>query len=132
MNAPFDALFGDDAKPFRLTIGGAEAIEETCGAGIPVILRRLAQQECRTKDVREVIRQGLIGGGMTRERAAIELQKHGEDALSRHVPLALIILSRFWLGVEDDPPPKSRPRRAKAGRGKTSEPGGAPSTAPGP
>lgn len=119
MNAPFDAIFGDDAKPFRLTIGGAESIEESCGVGIPVILRRLASQECRTKEIREVIRHGLIGGGMTRERAAVELQKHAEDALANHIPLALIILSRFWLGVEDDPPPKSKPRRARAGRGET-------------
>lgn len=132
MNAPIDALFGDGAKAFRLTIGGAEAVEELCGVGIPVILRRLAAQECRTKEVREVIRQGLIGGGMTREQAAIELQKHAEDSIARHVPLALIVLSRFWLGVEDDPPPKSKPRRARAGRGETTGPVGARSTAPAP
>lgn len=56
--------------PFRVaTYGQMRLLQETCDAGPQEILQRLMGGRWRVDDVREVIRIGLIGGGMESEKA---------------------------------------------------------------
>jgi len=109
MNGLVEAPFGDGVQRFRLTIGGAEELEEKCDAGLVVIARRLASGDWKLRDVRETIRIGLIGGGMDATRALVLIDRYASDNLDRLRILALSILSPVLFGVPDDPPGKSNP-----------------------
>ncbi len=109
MNGLVEAPFGDGVQRFRLTIGGAEELEEKCDAGLVVIARRLASGEWKVRDVRETIRIGLVGGGMDATRALVLIERYASDNLDRLRMLALSILSPVLFGVPDDPPGKSDP-----------------------
>lgn len=130
MNGLITAPFGDGPQRFRLTIGGAEELEEKCDAGVSVIASRLATGAWRLRDVRETIRLGLIGGGMEPTRALIMLDRYCSAGLDQHRRLALAILSPLLFGVPDDPPGKSGAgrRKRRAAPAETAEPASEPST----
>jgi len=109
MQGEVEALFGDGAHRFRLTIGGAEELEERCKQGVPVILRAVASDSATTTMIRETLRLGLVGAGMAPERALLMMARYAETGVGRLRDVAFAILAAFWLGVEDDPPPKSEP-----------------------
>jgi hypothetical protein len=64
------AFFGDGEHQFTLTPELIEELERSTGAGIGTLSRRIASRDFRHKDIVEVVRLGLIGGGMTPQRAA--------------------------------------------------------------
>lgn len=134
MNGVVDAPFGDGIQRFRLTIGGAEELEEKCDSGLAEIAQRLAQQRWKTRDVRETIRLGLVGGGLPPTRALVLVDRYATQGLDALRVLALAILSPMIFGVPDDPPGKSGAGRKKrrAAPAATAAPASAPSTAPAP
>ena len=109
MQGEIEALFGDGPHKFRLTIGGAEELEERCKAGVPVILRAVARDEATSTMLRETLRLGPVGAGMAPEKALLLMARYAETGVGRLRDVAFTILAAFWLGVEDDPPPKSEP-----------------------
>ena len=113
MNSLVEAPFGDGVHRFRLTIGGAEELEEKCDAGLPVIARRFTSGEWRVRDVRETIRIGLVGGGMDATKALMLIERYASSGLDTLRPLALTILAPMIIGVPDDPPGKSKRTRGK-------------------
>ncbi len=130
MNGLVRAPFGGDIRAFRLTIGGAEELEEKCDAGLPVIAQRLIKGEWRLKDVRETIRLGLVGAGMEDAKAMILIESYASQGLESLRILAVTILGPMLTGVPDDPPGKSGRTRGKrrAASVATGEPPSAPIT----
>lgn len=132
------APFGTEERTFRLGIGELRKIEETCDAGAPELLMRLAPLvrglqggltfaqlleagllgRWRIDDVRAVILQGLIGGGMEPTLAGVLVRAEFDDKLSlAHAPLAFLILQAAWSAPPEDLPgerpaaARKRPRR---------------------
>ena len=117
--------FGPDERTFRLGIGQLRAIEERCDAGAPELLMRLGplvralrakltyrqiltaglMGTWRIDDVREVLLQGLIGGGMPPTEAGVMIRAYFDEKMSLDfAPLAFLVLEAAWTGPEDDPP----------------------------
>lgn len=57
--------WGDGTYRFRLGWGELAEVQQSSDAGPFVVMQRLNNGECLLKDISEVIRWGLIGGGIT-------------------------------------------------------------------
>lgn len=87
------------------------ALEEACGAGIAQVMRRLETGAWYVNDVRETIRLGLIGAGMTPEKAMAAVKLHVDGNPSGLAPSVLIahaVLAAVMVGVPDDPVGKTQ------------------------
>lgn len=109
--------FGNERRLFRLNIGQLRAIEERCGAGLPHILAALSPAvqgvlmglslgqmiaqgmlgSWRVDYYREVIYQGLVGGGMnpTEAGALVAVLVDGPGPIPNVVLAAQIITA--WI-----------------------------------
>jgi hypothetical protein len=56
--------WGDGLHKFALPIGQLRELQDKCDAGPGRILQRLTGVDWKIDDIREVMRLGLIGGGM--------------------------------------------------------------------
>lgn len=105
--------FGDGEHPFRLGVmTELRELQDLCGAGPMVIYRRLTEGEWKVPDVRETIRLGLIGGGMSAPEALKLVRRYVESdstALAELVPTAAVILAACLFGVAKEPPPAAPP-----------------------
>lgn len=118
---------------FRLaTYGQLRLLQQTCDAGPAEILQRLLSARWRVDDVREIIRIGLIGGGMAAEQA-MALVKAAIDESANWMELAALAKAVLLAGLiappaeaETDAPGK--PAAEEATAASTSP----PSTAPAP
>lgn len=70
--------WGDGETTFRLGWGEIEKLQEVCDCGPYVLLDRLHSGTWRVQDIREVIRWGLIGGGMKPADAARQIRLYVE------------------------------------------------------
>lgn len=61
--------FGDGDHRFKLNLKLLAELQEKCGAGIGAIFSRLMLRSERIEDCVEIVRLGLIGGGMEPMRA---------------------------------------------------------------
>lgn len=108
MNEPLSttywAPFAGQKRAFRLRLGEIEALEGLCRAGIGEIALRLVGQTYRLADVRETLRLGLMGGGMSEPAATAIMMANFDDApMGQYVEIAAFVLSAALAGV---PPPK--------------------------
>jgi len=100
------------ADAFSLAkIGLLLDLEAKCSAPLGVIFKRLAAKEFGANDVRETIRLGLIGGGMspkamTAVRHHVDMNEHG---LLPSVLVAYAVLEAVMIGVPDDAVGKETP-----------------------
>lgn len=102
-------------------------LEEKCGAGIFEVASRLystvfvLQQgmlggAARVNDVREVIRLGLLGGGMSAEKAMAAVKRHVDEApLGETVPIAYRVLAAALAGVPGEDAPGKKTEAEGAG-----------------
>lgn len=94
----------DGKYRFRLPITQLEELQEKCDAGPPTIFQRLCSASWMVRDVRETIRLGLIGGGMSPAKALGLVQRYVDDRpLGENAPTAQAILLAAIIGVEDEP-----------------------------
>lgn len=130
--------WGDGERTFRLTIGGWRKVQEKCDAGPGEIAARLGGLGAflqrypnatpaevvvmgglgawRIDDQREVLMQGLIGGGLSpTEAATLVRENFDERPLFENVSLALAVVMASILGPEDEPLGKSRGETDRAG-----------------
>lgn len=116
------AWFGGE-HTFRLAIGQLRMLQEKCGIGPLAIHDRLMQRGWMIDDVREVIRLGLIGGGMPPAEAE-KLLKSGfdEQPLTHGVPVAKAILMAALVGVPGDPVGKTGAAKDATGTAATVSP----------
>ena len=70
--------WGGEERAFRLAWGQLAKLQEARDCGPYVLLDRLVSGTWRVEDIREVIRWGLIGGGMSQEEAAKLIRLHVE------------------------------------------------------
>ncbi|MBK3396414.1 MULTISPECIES: gene transfer agent family protein [Methylobacterium] len=89
---------------FRLAIGDLEALQEATGLGPAALLQRLhAGLSYRFRDVRDVLRLGLIGGGVPVPRAhAIARRLDGLPCIAL-IAKAALVLAAALEGAEDEP-----------------------------
>lgn len=120
---------------FRLTMDGIEAVEDIADAAIGDILFRLsmglqrgngAMSQARSREIKAVIRLGLIGGGMDRGEAERTVRSAMEGG--NWADLALLaygIIGNTMFPRKHDPvgkptaaenPPASSSRKSTAGR----------------
>lgn len=123
MNAKETHIYLDFAgrrRNFELRIGEVGELERLCAAGVGAIYARLLVEQWRYDDVRETIRLGLMGGGVSEADAQMFVENYVDRGPKRaHVLLAAQILSAFIDGVA---PPKDA--------GETAEKSAPPATSP--
>ena len=100
---PLDLTWVGGEHSFALGLGNLRAIQQHCDAGPNEIYMRLTDGRWRIDDLFEVLRQGLIGGGMDNSAAS----KLITDMMSRHPLLeftttARAVLAVALVGPEDD------------------------------
>lgn len=89
--------------PFRLGIAEAEIVQQKTDCGPEFLLNKISLGQWRTSEIYEILRNGLIGGGMK----AVEAQKAVKDAMEKH-PLisfkapAINVMAPLLYGDPDD------------------------------
>lgn len=107
-DASIELDFGDGTHKFRLAWGELCKVQEACDAGPYVVLERLTMGTWRMEDIREVIRYGLIGGGMVPGDALKLVREYVEERPPvENVIFARVILSTGLLGAKDETPGES-------------------------
>jgi hypothetical protein len=118
--------WGDEDRTFRLGIGQWRKLQEKLDVGPGELARRLGgllefrrrfpkasivellllggAGDWRVDDVREVLMQGLVGGGLNpTEAGRLVRDLHDERPLLENVPLAFEIVLASFIGPEDEP-----------------------------
>lgn len=98
--------WGGEEHTFRLGLKEVRELQDNPRVGIgPLALyRRIESGDWRVDDCREVIRVGLIGGGMKPDLALTKVKRYVDDfAAVDSVPPALTILGAFLVGDPFEP-----------------------------
>lgn len=98
---------------FLLRIGELRALDDRLYEGAMAASGRLRLLKPRFNDVYEVVRQGLIGGGMPEREASILVETvESQSGIGPLVPLAqAILLQAFYRQEEEDSGEKTRPEK---------------------
>jgi hypothetical protein len=102
--------------PFLLRIAELRTLDDRLTDGAMAAFARLRIMKPRFNDVYEVVRQGLIGGGMPdREASSLVEMIEEQHGLGPMVPLAQQILFQAFYRREDDEEAgeKTRPEKAQ-------------------
>ena len=99
--------FADGDYTFRLRIGELMELQENCDAGPPLVLARLQNAAWHVNDVRETVRLGLIGGGLSPGQAHKLVARYiDERPFAEYVLVAEAALAAALYGVEEEAAPK--------------------------
>ena len=94
----------DGEDDFRLGIGEIRALQEKTGAGPSTLRRRLISGDWFIDDVRETIRLGLIGAGLSPGEALAKVRRGVDNRpFGEAVVLAATIIAAAVVGVPNDP-----------------------------
>lgn len=103
-DAKVELTWADGDYTFRLGWGELEALQEACDAGPWVILDRLFTRQCLIGDISNVIRQGLIGGGLEPVAATKLVRTYVEKRPpAENLIFATVILQTAIQGVDEEP-----------------------------
>lgn len=103
-DATVSFTWADGDYTFRLGWGELEALQEACEAGPWVILDRLVTKKCLVGDIADVIRQGLIGGGLEPTKATTLVRTYVEKRPpAENLLYAIAILQAGIQGVKEEP-----------------------------
>lgn len=97
--------WADGEHTFRLAIGHLRELQDKTDCGPMQVFDRLSSKSWRVDDVREVIRLGLIGGGMKPLDALVLTKRYVDEQGINLVENALAaqnILLAALVGVRDD------------------------------
>jgi hypothetical protein len=98
------AFFGDGEKTFALTSEMIHELERTTGSGIMALHYRYREGVARFSDLTEVIRTGLIGGGMSPEESHKLISIYSRSMLITDLyHLAFDILDARYFGKPEAP-----------------------------
>lgn len=113
--------FADGEHRFRLAIGALRELQEKLAASPFTVFERLRAGRPMVDDAREVLRLGLIGGGLTPADALRLVRTYVEERpLGEAIVPAVAVLAAALFGVADEEPGKSS--------GATGEPTASPPT----
>lgn len=130
-DASIELDWADGTYAFRLAWGELEKLQEACDAGPYVILGRLNDGSWRIGDISNVIRLGLIGGGMTPVEALTKTREYVERRPPvENLIFAQAILSAGLIGAPEEQPGKKAGRRTRSKRSQTGKSGSPRSTEP--
>jgi hypothetical protein len=103
MARPLEMQWQGGEHPFLLRIGELRAIDDRVQDGAMAAFGRLRAMRPRFDDVYEVVRQGLIGGGMaSRDAANLVAKIEEQHGLGPMIPLAQAILFQAFYRREED------------------------------
>ncbi|TJV20613.1 MAG: gene transfer agent family protein [Mesorhizobium sp.] len=104
-DASIELEWGDGLHSFRLAWGQLIKLQEACDCGPFVLLDRLMMGRWKVEEIREVIRWGLIGGGMSVADAS-KLMKLYVEAIPpfENLLTAQKVLSAGVAGAPDESP----------------------------
>lgn len=107
-------FYGEKDQCFKLDLGGIRALQSKLNNnGFGVIMKRVATQEWTVDDIYEVIRFGLVGGGMALQDADTLLKNYFElHSLQYNQTLAAEIVTKVFFEGEKDP--VGKPQKTKA------------------
>lgn len=96
--------WADGTYSFRLAWGQLSELQEKCDAGPYVVLNRLHSGSWRIEDITNIIRLGLIGGGLQPSAALKVVRAYVEDRppMENLIP-AQVILSASLMGATEEP-----------------------------
>jgi hypothetical protein len=94
-NARFTAEFADGTYDFCMNYGAIRMLQESRDMGPLFIFGLLESGAWRVEDIREIIRCGLIGGGMAPARAVKLVQMYVEE----RPPMENMALAKRVLGA---------------------------------
>lgn len=96
--------WADGEHVFNISkIGQALELQDKCGCGIGEVMRRLLNGTFHVNDFREVIRLGLIGGGMKPTDALALVKRYvDERPWNESVLTATAIISAAMVGIPDE------------------------------
>lgn len=127
--------WADGTYVFRLAWGQLLELQEKCDAGPYVILQRLHGGEWRVQEVSNVIRLGLIGGGLEPKEALRLVRTYVEDRPPMEsLMTAQAVLAAGCIGAQDEPSKKAAAPDQESGSiaFPTGSSGSEPSTEPAP
>lgn len=105
-SAKIELPFGDDTHIFKLGYGQLKEIQDKVDAGPAFILDSLFHGTWRLEYVREVIRCGLVGGGMSASDAIRMVKTYVEDTEAYPIAQNLVTTSQILMaaicGVEEE------------------------------
>lgn len=107
-NAAVHLDFGGGKPRFRLAMGELEELQELTGVGPYRCLQRLLAGEWHVQDVRDTLRLGLIGGGLTPNEAGNLTRRYVEERPDWliNVQLAIAVLGAALAGAPEEKPLK--------------------------
>lgn len=128
-NAAVDLDFGGRRYRFRLAMGGLEELQELTGAGPYRCLQRLLAGEWHVQDVRDTLRIGLMGGGLTPNEAGNLTRRYVEERPDwiLNATLAIAVLSAALAGAPEEEPSKKGGAPKAGSKARTSRKGASPS-----
>ena len=97
-------VFAGRPRTFELLIDEIAELERLCNAGVGAVFARLCTAQFKFDDIRETVRLGLRGGGMS-EAAATALVRATMDRkpLAEYLQLAADILGALINGMPPEP-----------------------------
>jgi len=108
-DASITLAWADGEYTFRLAWAELIMLQEARDAGPFVIHQRLVDGTCRVEDIAEVIRCGLIGGGMTPVNAMKKVEIYVKGRPPReNLTMAFAVLGVALNGAPDEPVKKKR------------------------
>lgn len=104
-DAKVTLAWADGDYVFRLAWGQLAELQEKTNAGPYVVLQRLYEGTWRVEDLSNVLRLGLIGGGMPPVEALKKVRTYVEARPPlESVPFATVVLSAGLMGAQDEQP----------------------------
>jgi len=102
-NGQIELDFGDGTYLFRLGWGELQKLQEACDAGPFAIFARLGDMTFKAQDIREILRLGLIGGGLEPTAALKLVRSYVEERpLMENVPIAQTVLGMALIGAPEE------------------------------
>lgn len=114
-----ELVWADEPRKFRIAIGEFRSLQESINerrveigaepAGPSTILTALRTNNAWPDDVRDVLKAGLVGGGLAYDKAQRLLVRHFDNKpLLAHTKTAFLVLLAALVGVPDDEPAKKK------------------------
>ena len=121
--------FGDGTYPFALRLGELMELDEKFQTGPLVMVNAMNESSWRVPWIREIVRLGLIGGGMMAHKALTMTRRYVDEVPDwvRNSAIASAVLSAALLGIEAESPGKSNEAADQAEATATGETDASPS-----
>lgn len=103
-NSRLDLTWADGDYSFQLKWGQIAELQDRTNAGPYHVLNRLYDGTWKIEDISNIVRLGLIGGGMSPVTALNLTRTYVEERpLLENHPIAVVILKAALVGVDDEP-----------------------------